>query len=103
MENNLNLFIRSFRNELTEEDKTSLAELLKDSDIASHYEHCRKIWNQALAKGQSAVPDSEKTWGSIASRIKTSGKGRRIMRYITAAVSVSAAAAAVAVFLIFNG
>ena len=81
MDNNLNLFIRSFRNELTEEDKTRLAELLKDSDMASQYEHYRKIWNQALAKGQSAAPDSEKTWGSIASRIKTSGKGRRILRY----------------------
>lgn len=103
MDNNLNLFIRSFRNELTEEDKTRLAELLTDSDIASQYEHYRKIWNQALAKGQSAAPDSKKTWASIASRIKTSGKGRRIWHYITAAVSVCAAAAAVAVFLIFNG
>lgn len=103
MDNNLNLFIRSFRDELTEEDKTRLAELLEDSNVASQYEHCRKIWEQALAKGQNAVPDSEKSWDSLASQIKTSGKRRRIVRYIISAVSVSAAAAVIAVFLIFNG
>ena len=43
MDNNLNLFIRSFRNELTEEDKGRLGELLADSDIARQYEQYRQI------------------------------------------------------------
>ncbi|MCI6113075.1 MAG: FecR domain-containing protein [Rikenellaceae bacterium] len=103
MDNNLNLFLRSFRGELTEEDKIRLAELLEDSNVASQYEHYRKIWEQALAKGQNAVPEPEKSWGSLASRIKTTGKGRRILRYVISAVSVSAAAAVIAFFLIFNG
>ena len=102
MDNNLNLFIRSFRNELTEEEKTYLSELLENSDVARQYEQYTKIWNQALAKGQNVLPDSEKSWGALASRIKTSTKGRRIVRYAISAISVSAAAAVIAFFLIFN-
>lgn len=102
MDNNLNLFIRSFRNELTAEEKIYLAELLENSDVARQYEQYRKIWNQALTKGQNALPDSQKSWGALASRIKTSTKGRRIVRYAISAISVSAAAAVIAFFLIFN-
>ncbi|MGN0190352.1 MAG: FecR family protein [Candidatus Cryptobacteroides sp.] len=102
MDKYLDLFIQSFRDELTEEDKIRLAKLLEDDGIAGKYEHYRKIWNQATAKGKSVTPESEKTWCRLDTGIRKSGRSRRMLRLVSAVASVSVVAAALAVILIFK-
>ena len=65
----LNLFIRSFRGELSSEEKSLLDKLLEDKGTAAEYEMYRNIWDQAIEKGKSSRPDSGKSWRLLHSRM----------------------------------
>lgn len=93
----LNLFIRSFRGELSSEEKSLLDKLLEDKGTAAEYEMYRNIWDQAIEKGKSSRPDSGKSWRLLHSRMGQKEAGRRIYRRIFYAVAASAAAAVMAI------
>lgn len=102
MDKELALFIRSFRGELSTQDKADLAALLENGGAAKKYEQLQKIWDTAIAEGKAAVPDSDKTWKVLFSEIRTSERRRRRKRIFISAASVSGIAAVLAIFFTFN-
>ncbi|MGN1220701.1 MAG: FecR family protein [Candidatus Cryptobacteroides sp.] len=103
MDNHINLFLRSFKNELTETEIKELAKLLEDSDLAKKYENYKRIWKHAIAKGETINPDSERAWVYLSAKIDDSEKRkRRFKRSVVLAATISGIAAALVLFFIFN-
>lgn len=99
----MNLFLRSFKNELTETEIKELSELLEDSNLAEKYDHYKIIYNHAIAKGETINPDSENAWAHLSARINDSEKLKRsFRRRIAFAAAISGIAATLVLFFIFN-
>ena len=103
MDKNINMFIRSFKNELTEPERKELAALLENEDNAAKYDYYRKIWDRAITEGKSVNPDSGKTWESLSSAIRADrSRRRRTFGISLSAAAISGVAAVMAYLFVFR-